>query len=41
MPEIQQGYHPPRPRANWGVPDAPATQQPVYMQPGAYPGAPP
>ncbi|XP_051194546.1 uncharacterized protein [Lolium perenne] len=38
----QQGYRPPRPQANW-APGAPATQQPGYgyMQPGAYPGAPP
>lgn len=38
----QQGYHPPRPQSNWGPPSAPPQQSGYgYMQPGAYPGAPP
>uniref|UniRef100_J3LB03 K Homology domain-containing protein n=1 Tax=Oryza brachyantha TaxID=4533 RepID=J3LB03_ORYBR len=39
----QQGYRPPRPQSNWGPPGGAPMQQPGYgyMQPGAYPGAPP
>ncbi|KAI3915243.1 hypothetical protein MKX01_035502 [Papaver californicum] len=39
----QQGYRPPRPQSSWGGPPGPQSQQPGYgyMQPGAYPGAPP
>uniref|UniRef100_A0A0D3F2M4 K Homology domain-containing protein n=1 Tax=Oryza barthii TaxID=65489 RepID=A0A0D3F2M4_9ORYZ len=39
----QQGYRPPRPQSNWGPHGGAPMQQPGYgyMQPGAYPGAPP
>ncbi|XP_026423519.1 far upstream element-binding protein 1-like isoform X2 [Papaver somniferum] len=39
----QQGYRPPRPQSSWGGPPGTQSQQPGYgyMQPGAYPGAPP
>lgn len=39
----QQGYRPPQPATNWGPTGQPMMQQPGYgyMQPGAYPGAPP
>ncbi|XXG48230.1 hypothetical protein AAC387_Pa02g2738 [Persea americana] len=39
----QQRYRPPQPVTNWGPTGQPTMQQPGYgyMQPGAYPGAPP